>query len=265
MRIALCQMQVWQGERERNWQTAEEMLAKAREGGADVAVLPEMWTSGYDFGRLEEHAETLTGPTRARMAEAARRLGLWVVAGSWPVRGPEGVANTSCTFAPNGQLVHVYRKVHLIGLMAEDRYLVPGQAANTFTLAGNEAAVMICYDLRFPELARRFALSGAKVIFIPAEWPVQRAAHWRALCTARAIEDQAYVVAVNMSGWNDQDRFAGGSLVVDPWGEMVVEGGEEPGILYADIDLTKVEEVRSAMSVLRDARPDVYQAKVNRT
>ncbi|WP_067930697.1 carbon-nitrogen family hydrolase [Alicyclobacillus kakegawensis] len=263
MRIALCQMQVWQGQRETNWRTAEGMLEEAARAGAQVAVLPEMWTCGYDFARLDEHAEAIDGPTRQRLAAAARSLGLWVVGGSWPLRDAEGVANASLTFASDGQLKHVYRKVHLIGLMDEDKYLRAGREAATFSLDTVEAAVMICYDLRFPELGRRYALAGAKVLFVPAEWPRQRAAHWRTLCVARAIENQAYVVAVNMVGYNDKDQFAGGSMVVDPWGETVAECNPQPGVVCVDIDLAKVDQVRTAMSVLRDVRPDVYGSGEN--
>jgi omega-amidase len=260
MRIALCQMRVMQGQRAVNWATAEAMLREATAAQTDVVVLPEMWTSGYDFARLEEHAEVLDGPTAQRMAGLARELGVWIIAGSLPVRFADGVRNTSLTFDPEGQLRHVYSKLHLIGLMQEDRYLTCGRDAATFDLSGVPAAVMICYDLRFPELARRYALAGAKLLFVPAQWPQPRAAHWRTLLRARAIEDQMYVIGVNMSGWNENDRFAGGSLVVDPWGEMVVEAGAEPGIVYAEVDPRRVDQVRAQMSVLRDVRPDVYGA-----
>ncbi|MBX6394894.1 MAG: carbon-nitrogen family hydrolase [Alicyclobacillaceae bacterium] len=259
MRIALCQMEVVQGDRAGNRQRAEEMIREAASAGAEVVVLPEMWTCGYDFSRLSEHAEEVDGQTAKLLQQWARRYRVWLVGGSFPVTFAEGVSNTSLTFSPDGTLVNLYRKLHLIGLMQEDRYLKPGNSCSTFALGSQRAGVMICYDLRFPELARTYALEGASVVFIPAEWPVQRADHWKALITARAIENQMFVVGVNMTGHNDQDRFAGGSLAVDPWGQVVAEGGSEAAVLYADLDFRLVTEIRSRMPVLKDRRPQAYR------
>lgn len=259
MRIALCQMEVVQGDRAGNKERAEAMIREAASAGAAVVVLPEMWTCGYDFSRLSEHTEEVDGPTGKQLQEWARRYRVWLVGGSFPVSFEEGVSNTSLTYSPDGTLVNLYRKLHLIGLMQEDRYLTPGNSCATFSLGSGRAGVMICYDLRFPELARTYALEGASVIFVPAQWPVQRADHWKALIIARAIENQAYVVGVNMTGHNDRDRFAGGSLAVDPWGRVVAEGGSEPAVLYADLDFALVNEVRSRMPVFRDRRPRAYR------
>jgi predicted amidohydrolase len=118
---------------------------------------------------------------------------------------------------------------------------------------------MICYDIRFPELARRLALGGAKLLLVPAEWPNPRLHHWRTLLTARAIENQMYVVACNRTGVSGSTSFFGHSMVIDPWGEIVAEADEQETILQATIDLALVDEVRTRIPVFEDRRPALYQ------
>ncbi|MBE3552646.1 MAG: carbon-nitrogen family hydrolase [Kyrpidia tusciae] len=265
MRVALCQMEVAQGDRAGNRARAETMVRESAGNRADVVVLPEMWTCGYDFAHLSEHTEEIDGETATLLGQWAREHGIWLIGGSFPIQFADGVSNTALTFAPDGTLVNLYRKIHLIGLMDEDRHLAPGESRATFAMGkpgtppATRAGVMICYDLRFPELARAHVLEGAEILFLPAEWPVQRADHWRTLIVARAIENQAYVIGVNIVGRNDRDRFAGGSLAVDPWGRVVAEAGAKPGILYADLDFELVADVRRRMPVLRDRRPKAYR------
>ncbi len=258
MKIALCQMTVIQGDREANHETAERMLEEAATSEADVAVLPELWSCGYDFDRLVEHQETLSGPSLRLLKRAAVRAQMWIVGGSLPILTDDGVQNMNVVVSPAGELVHTYGKVHLIGLMREDRFLTPGHTADVFQLHDVTAATMICYDLRFPELSRRFANHGAQLLFVPSEWPSVRQEHWEILVRARAIENQAYVIAVNMCGENSQDTFRGQSLVIDPWGETVVKGGETPEVLLATVNLDIVVDVRRRMSVLKDIRPEMY-------
>jgi omega-amidase len=259
MKIAACQMNVVQGDREKNRQTAERMIDEAAQNGARVIVLPEMWTCGYDFARLKEHTEPLDGPTSRWLSEKAKEHQVYLIGGSFPVAWEDGVKNTSQTFDPAGKRVYIYSKIHLIGLMEEDRYLTPGKEYRPFALDQGLAATIICYDLRFPELSRSYAVEGAGLLFVPAQWPVQRESHWLALLRARAIENQCYVVGTNMSGRNANDAFHGRSLVVDPWGEVIAEAGQEPEILYAEIDWALVEEVRKRVPVFQDRAPHLYR------
>jgi omega-amidase len=258
MKIAVCQMEIIQGNQKVNRTTAQQMIKEAADNGAELIVLPEMWTSGYDFSRLAEHKEPLLGPTHKFLSSLAKENKVWIVGGSYPVEFEDGVRNTSLTFDPTGNLRNTYSKVHLIGLMAEDEYLVPGNECTVFDVEGHLASVEICYDIRFPELARNFALQGAKILFIPAEFPIQREDHWIALLRARAIENQFYVVGVNMAGRNDSDVFNGHSMVIDPWGVTISEAGSEPTILYSDVDLNLVDSIREKIPVFRDRRPSVY-------
>jgi omega-amidase len=259
MKIGVCQMEIVQGDQNVNRATAERMITEAANNGAKVVIIPEMWTSGYDFARLENHKEPLEGTTYDFLSKLSSVHKVWVVGGSLPIDFPEGVRNTSLTFDPKGNLRNIYSKVHLIGLMAEDQYLVPGTECNVFDLDGHLAAVEICYDIRFPELARTNAINGAKILFIPAEWPIQREDHWVSLLQARAIENQMYVVGVNTAGKNENDVFNGRSMIIDPWGKVVAEAGSEPTILYSDVDLDMVDSVRERIPVFKDRRPSVYK------
>lgn len=259
MRIAICQMNVLQGQSKQNVQEAEKAIATAVSKGAEVVVLPEMWKSGYDFSNLEKHVEPIEGETWKWLSEQAKQHRIWLIGGSYTLQENENVYNASFTFDPEGKCINDYRKLHLIGLMNEDKYLTGGETYNTFPLGDHLASVIICYDIRFPELIRTYAIEGAKILFVPAQWPIQREEHWLALLKARAIENQMYVVGTNVSGRNDQDVFNGKSMVFDPWGNVVAEAGTEPEILLADIDLEKVDEVRNTIPVFRDRVSHLYR------
>jgi predicted amidohydrolase len=259
MKIAVCQMNVVQGDKQLNRLTAEKFIDEAARKGAKVIVLPEMWSCGYDFARLSEHTETLDGVSSRLIASKAEEHGVYIVGGSLPIRFNDGVRNTSITCDPSGKIINVYSKLHLIGLMQEDTYLTAGDQYRIFEVEQAPAATIICYDLRFPELARTYALEGARILFVPAQWPIQREQHWLALLRARAIENQMYVVGANMSGRNENDVFNGHSVIYDPWGETVAEAGKEPTILYAEIDLNKVADIRQRMPIFKDRKPNLYR------
>jgi predicted amidohydrolase len=172
-------------------------------------------------------------------------------------RGLE-VANSASFSAPNGRMMGIYRKIHLFSLFDEDKWLQPGSSPLSIDLPWGNTALAICYDLRFPELFRNYAADGAKMIVIPAEWPIARLEHWRALLIARAIENQCYIVATNTAGETGDVTYAGHSMIVDPWGKIVIEGGEDPMLLTAEIEMDLVDEVRQRIPVLKDRRTDVY-------
>jgi predicted amidohydrolase len=142
--------------------------------------------------------------------------------------------------------------------MDEDRYLQPGSAPLLLDLPWGPTAFAICYDLRFPELFRRYAVEGAKIIVLPAEWPMERIEHWRALLIARAIENQCYMIATNACGQTGETIFGGHSMIEDPWGKIVMELGEQPGLATAEIELELVDAVRKRIPVFDDRRPELY-------
>jgi omega-amidase len=262
MRVSLIQMDIAIGEPEINRARALEMMERAAnaERKPDVIVLPEMWNTGYALERIGELADSLGEPTKGLISEFARKHRVNVIAGSVAdaLEGNRGVANTIYVFDREGRLVSDYSKLHLFRLMEEEKYLAAGERTGEFELDGARTGMMICYDIRFPELSRKLALGGAKVLFVPAEWPNPRLHHWRTLLMARAIENQMYVVACNRVGVSRGTEFFGHSMVISPWGEVLAEGGEDEAIVTADLDLAEVDRVRKTIPVFEDRRPELY-------
>lgn len=257
--ITLVQMDVALGDPERNLARGEKFVAQAAARGSTLVLFPELWTTGYALERAAELASPLGAGAFAEMAHWARRYNLWI-AGSVLEQWQEGFANTAVLIAPSGEVEGVYRKVHLFRLMDEDRYLQPGHEALVWRLPWGNTAMAICYDLRFPELFRHYALNGATLILLPAEWPHPRLHHWRTLVQARAVENQCFVAACNRVGQSKGEHFCGHSMLVSPWGEVVVEAGEDEILLTATIDLNLAATVRQRIPVFQDRRPEVYDA-----
>ncbi len=260
LRLSLIQMNVEAGNPDQNYKHAAEMLeqAVASPEKPDVILLPEMWNTGYALEQIGAIADKEGTRTKAFFSEFCVKHGVNVIAGSVADSIQGRVKNTIYAFDRQGRVMADYSKIHLFRLMDEEKYLHPGDKSEVFRLEGVQAGTIICYDLRFPELTRKLAAGGAKIVFVPAEWPVPRLNHWRTLLMARAIENQMYVAACNRVGISGGTEFFGHSMVIDPWGEIMVEGGEGEEILAAEIDLDKVDRVRAAIPVFADRRPDLY-------
>ena len=171
----------------------------------------------------------------------------------------DGACGNTCTWHnTTGEHVATYSKLHLFRLMAEEKFLTAGEGPTIVETPWGKMGLAICYDLRFPELFRWYALNGVSAVIIPAEWPHPRLMHWRTLLRARAIENQMFIIACNRVGSKGNDRFFGHSAIVDPWGETIIEGGESEMLLTATVDLASVEAVRKKIPVFADRRPDVY-------
>jgi omega-amidase len=255
--ISLAQMNLVLGDVNKNYANAEKLIIEAARRGSQLVVLPELWSSGYALDNAKELASVLNSGTFNQLAGLATQNKISIVGSILEKRGVE-VANSAAFFAPNGRMMGVYRKIHLFRLMDEDKWLQPGSAPLSIDLPWGNTGIAICYDLRFPELFRHYAVEGAKIIIIPAEWPIQRVEHWRALLVARAIENQCYMVACNAVGETGSTTFGGHSMIVDPWGKIIVEGGESPMLLTAQIEMDTVDEVRKKIPVFEDRRPDLY-------
>lgn len=259
MRIAAVQMSITDGDLPANMDEAAGMIDRAVEQGAEVVCLPEMWPTGFDYAGLLKEAQAVPGPLTDFLSRKAADHGIFLVGGSIPEREGNCVYNTAVAFNREGRLTAAYRKIHLFTLMNEQEYLAGGDRLSTFDLDGITAGLFICYDIRFPELTRALTAAGAKILFHPAEFPHPRLHHWRTLIQARAIENQAWIVSANRAGvGSGGNHFFGHSLIVDPWGEVVAEGDEEPGIVLADIDLSKADTVRSTLTALGDIRHDLF-------
>ncbi len=255
--IALAQIDLALGNPTQNLETARAKIAEAKARGADIVVLPELWSTAYDLEHAAAHASALDAGMFAAIANAARENQIAVV-GSLMEAFSGKVYNTATFIDASGARVGAYRKLHLVPMLDEDKFLAGGDDAQVFDAVFGKFALGVCYDLRFPELWRHYALGGARVAFLPAEWPHQRIAHWRTLLPARAIENQIFVVGCNRVGTSKDQTFGGHSMIVNSWGEILVEGDERVALLIAQIDLDLVDQVRQRVPVFRDRRADVY-------
>jgi predicted amidohydrolase len=256
--IALAQMDIVLGKPDQNESAARALAAQAASRGADLLLLPELWPTGYDLERIDDHAAPLDTGHFALMAGLARAQGLYV-AGTALEANPGGKPfNTAALYGPDGARVGTYRKVHLWAPLGEVEYMTPGDALPVFDLPWGRTTLAICYDLRFPELWRRYADAGAQLVLISSEWPVRRVEHWRLLLRARAVENQFFVVGCNRSGAGADGEFGGHSAAVDPWARVLVEAGPEPGLFVTTLDLDQVARARRLFPFLADRRPEVY-------
>jgi len=232
------------------------------QAGADLVVLPELWTTGaFAYEGFGAQAEPLDGPTHEAMSKAASDAGVWLHAGSIPERAAGGTGsaaggalyNTSLVYSPAGELVASYRKIHRFGFDQGEAVLMgAGTELVTVKLPRTVLGVATCYDLRFPEMFRGLVDAGAQTFVLSAGWPERRRAHWTLLAQARAVENQAYVLACGTAGTHAGVPQAGHSIVVDPWGEVLAEAGPGEEILTVDFDPAKVAATREQFPALKD-------------
>jgi predicted amidohydrolase len=264
MRLALAQLDIEGGAVAANTERAVEAVREAAGNGADLVALPELFNVGFfAFDAYQRAAEPLDGDTLTAVRDAASDEGVALLAGSIVEDlaetdgGPadEGLANTSVLFDADGERRLVYRKHHLFGYdSAEADLLTAGERVDTADLLGFTVAATTCYDLRFPELYRDLADDGVDLVLVPSAWPYPRVEHWKLLPRARAVENLAYVAAVNGSGTFGDDALVGRSTVYDPWGTTLASTGDDPGIVYADLDPDRPAAVREEFPALRDRR-----------
>ncbi len=252
-----------------NLAVADRLTRAAAADGASLIVLPEKWTAIGSDEELRAAAETLEGASMQWARATARELGVDLVAGSIleRVAGREKFANTSVHVDPQGEVRAVYRKVHMFDVEIDGRSYreseleEPGEEiVLSQTADGVELGLSICYDLRFPELYRILAVRGARVIAVPAAFtlPTTRD-HWETLLRARAIENQAFVVAANQVGAHPHGLQSGGrSMIVDPWGLVLAQAPDREGHILAELDLERQREIRARLPALSNRRPDVY-------
>lgn len=263
MRVAVCQVNS-RHDRSANLTSAQELLRQAAAIGADLAVLPE-YVDYLGPVETEPKPESTDGDFAASFAQAARRLGMWVVAGSFHEVGPDEshTYNTSLVFGRTGALAASYRKIHLFDVEIpgrvshkESRTVAPGNDVVTVDVDGVRLGMSVCYDLRFPELYRRLATAGAQVLLVPAAFTAHTGRdHWEVLLRARAIENQCYVVAAGQVGDHEPGRTCyGRSMIIDPWGIVVAQAPDTVGIAWADLDLERVRTIRQEIPSLANRR-----------
>jgi deaminated glutathione amidase len=256
--------------KERNLGIAERLVREAGSDGAELVVLPEKFNVLGSPEQLAAGAEPLDGPTLKWAGALARELGLWLVAGSIveEVEHDEKLRNTSALIGPDGARHAVYRKIHMFDVEVEGMVYRESDAES----AGDEIVVAdagelqlglaVCYDLRFPELFRIMAVRGARAFSLPSAFTVPTGrAHWEVLLRARAIENQAFVIAAGQVGKHPPDHESyGHSMIVDPWGAVLASATSEPEkIVVADLDLEAQEETRRKLPSLANRRPGAYR------
>ena len=257
MRLALAQIHISPGILHRNLQKVEEMIRAAASQNADAILLPELWSSGYDLSRAAYWA-TANKEITQTISDLARHHNIWI-GGSLLESQNEKIFNTFSLIDPQGKRRAAYRKIHLFKLMGEDHFLTAGNSPNITQLPWGDTGLAICYDLRFPEVFRHYALHGAHLILITAEWPLVRLEHWRTLLRARAIENQLFIAAINAVGDSNGIIMGGHSTVIDPWGNIIVEGSpDEETLLTAELNFNLVDQARDSIPALSDRRPDIY-------
>lgn len=250
-----------------NLAAAEAGVAEAAGRGAGLVALPENFAFLRREGRPIPCAQGLDGEFVARLREWARRHRIWLVGGSFPeaIPGEARVHNTSVCCRPDGEIAAVYRKIHLFdvdltssggGTFRESAVVAPGDALALVETPFGGIGLSICYDLRFPELYRELARRGARFLAVPSAFAPQTGKdHWEVLLRARAIENQAWVLAPAQCGRHSDERSSHGrSLIVDPWGIVVAQAGDEPCTLVADCPEGRVERVRASLPALRHRR-----------
>lgn len=266
--IAVCQPKIVR-EKEANLQKAQEMLAYAAARGARLAVLPEMFNCPYQASLFPEYAESFPdGPSFKMLSTVSRELRLYVVGGSLPERAGGSVYNTSFFFGPDGNLLAAHRKIHLFdvdlpgGVRVRESSTL--SAGNRLTVVPTELACLglaVCYDIRFPELFRLMALGGAQLVAVPAAFNLTTGpAHWEITFRARAVDNQFYLAGASPARDREAGYVAyGHSLVVDPWGRVIAEAGEDEEVIFAEIDPGRIEKVRGELPLLRHRRADLYE------
>lgn len=258
MKVALVQMRVVEKNKAANVAHGLEML-RSIDRQVDVAILPEMWTTGYSIGKLSEQAEPVDGLVAQQVADIAKAKNMYIVAGSMAMEIAGKFYNTTLVFSPAGELLDQYSKVHLFSLFNEQDIVSAGSERKVPEIAGVPSGLAICYDLRFPEFARAMAVDGAKILYLPAEWPSIRGYAWELLNKANAALNQMYVCAVNCAGEFKGQEFYGHSMLVSPTGEVLAVAGTQEEILYVEFDVSAVDKARATMSMLQDLRWDLYR------
>jgi omega-amidase len=260
MRIGLAQIRCRPGDVAFNTRTIVDHVRTAAARGCDVIALPEMSDTGYHMPTIVRTASTWDGGVYADVAAVAAETRVTAVVGMSERVGTD-IYNTVAVLGPDGKLIAKYRKTHLITAepVCEQNTIRPGDSITLCDIAGFRAGLMTCYDIRFPELASKLVLAGAEILIVPAAWPRVRIRHWDAINVCRAIENQAYVAAVNRVGEDEGLAFGGSSRLVDPYGMLLASASEtDETLLVGDISRQRLAGIRSGMKVFADRRPELY-------
>ena len=257
IKISLAQINIKLGDIKSNQAKADNMINDAKNEGNDLILLPELWSSGYDLANIDRYIN----PNQS-IHNYFSRLSTshnLAIGGSLLEEENHRYYNTLSLHLPgNGDPIQ-YKKIHLIPQLDEDKWLSPGNELSLCNINNFRVGLVLCYDIRFPELIRKYTLKGVDLIIVVAEWPLSRIDHWTALLRARAIENQIYIAAVNSVGETGKMILGGCSCIIDPWGKIIVSGNEHnEDLLSAEIYLSEINKIRESFPVLENRREDIY-------
>ncbi|MCR5482745.1 MAG: carbon-nitrogen hydrolase family protein [Clostridia bacterium] len=265
-KAGLCQMNVTK-DKEENRKKAEEFVREAKNKGADIAVLPEMWNCPYSNDCFRDYSENENGETVSFMSRLAKENDIYLIGGSIPELADDKVYNTCFAFDRNGKRIGKHRKAHLFDIdveggirFMESETLTAGDSATVIDTEFCRIGIAICYDIRFPELTRKMALEGAELVVLPGAFNMTTGpVHWDLSIRARALDNQVYFAAVSPARDENGCYVAyGNSCVASPWGDFVVHMDEKEGICVAEIDTDRVKAVRNQLPLLKHRRPELY-------
>ncbi|MBA3607282.1 MAG: carbon-nitrogen family hydrolase [Chthoniobacterales bacterium] len=262
MKIAAAQIACNLGDLAANARNMREFAGRAKAAGAELVVFPEMADTGYAMPVIRAQAKPWSEGVVPELQEIARNLSLAIISGVSEKEG-DAIYNSQVVIDAAGAIIAKYRKTHLFAPapIEEDKCFAPGQALVSVALGPLRLGLTICYDLRFPEIYRALAVEqGANAFIISSAWPFPRVEHQRVLATARAIENQSYVVLANRVGKDDGTPFCGSSAIIDPSGVVVAAasaGREE--LVVAEVSPAVLDEIRARMTVFAHRRPDLYR------
>jgi omega-amidase len=256
--ISLAQMKVSVGKPKENLDHAVRYIQEASQNGAWLVLLPELWNTGYDLQHCAKYGKN-NRETLKVLSQLAKQFQIRIGGSILEISEESGVFNTFYYIDQNGMINPAYQKVHLFPLMKEDLWLTAGNHLAILELPTVKIGFAICYDLRFPEMFRHYAINGVNLVLLSAEWPISRIQHWQTLLRARAIENQFFIAASNCVLDSGGDIFGGNSMVVDPKGEILTAAPcDKTGLFSSSINIERVEEFRQQFPVLKDRRPDLY-------
>ena len=265
MKIGVIQSPVGP-DREANLSNAVACIRQAAAGGADIAVLPEMFGCPYENSAFTANAEPADGPSVTRLSRAAAEQGVYLVGGSIPLLEDGKLYNASFVFDRAGRIIAVHRKVHLFDIdvdggqyFKESDTFAPGDSVTLFETEFGKMGLCICFDFRFPELARLMALEGARCIFVPAAFNMTTGpAHWELMFRQRAVDNQLFTVGAAPARSRGGYVSYANSMVVSPWGDVLYRADEKPAVAVVEADLSRIESVRRQLPLLSARRTDLY-------
>ncbi|XP_026702728.1 omega-amidase NIT2, partial [Athene cunicularia] len=265
-RLALIQLHV-SAVKSENLQRACGLVREASAKGAKVVALPECFNSPYGTQYFKEYAEKIPGESTQKLSEVAKECSIYLIGGSIPEEDDGKLYNTCAVFGPDGAILAKHRKVHLFDInipgkiqFKESETLSPGNSFSMFDTPYCKVGLGICYDLRFAEMAQVYGQKGCHLLIYPGAFNLTTGpAHWELLQRGRALDNQVYVATISPARDEKASYVAWGhSTVVNPWGEVIAKAGAEETVIYTDIDLQKLAEIRRQIPILSQKRCDLY-------